>query len=1695
MRKPLFYAAKFSFFVAALFLLPSLLSAQCGVNSFPSGGTLNPTTTWQAAPSVGSGTYVDFNISNAQIYSFRYTNSPNIGGNIWDMTLSQTSTPLAYNNSLSPVKDPWTGGELCGPARPASADWFSSYNGTVRVNTNTWNGANCFGYVAGQTSAILEYKTCAPASDPGVGVNQWNVDAFVTTDVNIPNNNARYGYYSNTAVDFITATHWAVLSNPSTAPGWVGCTMPDDNFVLRARRTGFPCGVYQLRLNTVDDKFTFALNGTTLFTANAVTTNQNIGDPNGYVLGPNDNIEMRLAALCQPDQADIRFIPVTNIPAINPGSIGSLTNPNVCENSALGLVSSTGAASGGVSAYSNGGGIIYSWEFSTDGGATFNNVAGVNTPDFNTPYNVPPNAVYVLRRRASDKCGNTAVSNTITFTGRPAPNGSLNPTSQTVCPGSTATLTLNFNTGLSPFDIAYTDGISNFTATGVITSNTLTVTPPTNATTYSFTSITDSYGCVRTTGFTGGALVNVVPTININSVNAAPAGCFGASTGSITINATGGQSPLIYSIDNGATFQNPNVFTGLAAGPYNIVVQDNFGCSQPYGTTVNVGQPTAVSHTTTFTDASCAGVFDGTITVNATGGTPAYTYSLNGGPTQPGNVFNGVAAGTYSITTFDNQGCSFTSSVTVGSSYVVGVTVQAQSNVTCFGAANGTATVQVVGGIPPYDYSLNGVTYQSSGTFAGLAGGTYNIIGRDSKGCIDVAVVTITQPSQVVVTIDSVVNVQCFGGGSGGIYITASGGTPGYTFNWSNSVITEDNLNIPAGTYNVTATDANGCVASAGATVAQPLELFLNVAQFSNPLCFNDTTGTIDITANGGTPPYAYVWSNGPTTEDVVNLAGGVTYTATVTDASGCQKVISQALTQPTPITSSVTGTDVTCNGSSDGTADLTVSGGTAPYLFQWSTFDGTEDVTGLDGGLYFVYITDFNGCVHRDSVTINEPQPLVLTTQVTNISCFNSNDGAIDLTVTGGTGPYTYAWSSTDVTEDLSGLGGATYAVTVTDDNGCTAATSVLLVNPPLINTSFVVKNPLCFMDTNGLIDLIPSGGTPPYTYLWNPTSANTEDLTAVPAGTYTVSITDSKGCVKVDSATLTQPAPLVTSGFITNVTCNGYCDGVVDVTAYGGTLPYSFQWSNGSSTEDIIQVCGGNNFVTVTDVNGCTAATLYPVLEPAQLTSSITTTNVTCFGAKTGTITVTPAGGTTPYEYLWNNFNIDSSQSNVLAGTYVVLVTDSNGCHIYDSATITQPTQILVSGVVTDAACFGAPSGAIDVTATGGTGTLTYAWNPGGATTEDLTGIAAGTYTLTVTDANGCIVSETFTVVQSSGLASNVAYGSPTCFNGTNGFIDLDITGGTAPYNYTWNTTPVQTGHTAFNLAAGSYSVTVTDANNCSTVIAATLNNPTQLQVTANGAEATCYNSPTGSVVAVVTGGAAPYVYQLNGVIQASDTFFGLTPGQYVIAVRDANGCEATDVFTITSPSEVSVLLTAAQELILAGMETQLLATSTSTSDIVQHAWSWTSIDTVSRLDFRDCLDTTNCDRPYTKPQATTTYVVTVTNQDGCTASDTVTIVVEIDERAFWPSAFTPNGDGLNDRFVFDVLGVLDAKVEIYDRWGGLVYKNDAQQNGLLVADAWDGTNDGKALSSDTYVYLIKARYISGEEKDFTGTITLMK
>ena len=714
------------------------------------------------------------------------------------------------------------------------------------------------------------------------------------------------------------------------------------------------------------------------------------------------------------------------------------------------------------------------------------------------------------------------------------------------------------------------------------------------------------------------------------------------------------------------------------------------------------------------------------------------------------------------------------------------------------------------------------------------------------------------------------------------------------------------------------------------------------------------------------------------------------------------------------------------------------------------------------------------------------EAPQLVASAVVTNVQCFNDTNGSIVVTVTGGTPGYHYGWSNLDTTSSITGLSGGNYGVTVTDAHNCTTSLAETIISPPALTANTVVTNPLCFGDSNGHITLIVSGGTPQYTYSWS-NGFTTGNLSNVPVGPYTVTITDSKLCTLVDSTQVNGPQALYTSGVIKNITCFGETDGAVNITAYGGTLPYGYSWSNGSTTQNINNVPGNNYYVTVTDGNGCSVVSLYIVVEPPLLTATMATGNVSCFGALTGNAAVIPAGGVVPYTYLWNNFVTDSFVTGVGAGEYTVQLRDSNGCFIYDSTLITQPTAINVAGTVNNVVCYNAATGSVILNVSGGTPGYTYMWSDNSTGAKDSL-ITAGTYNVTVSDANSCSVTSTFNVQQGTQIFANLGTYNPICYGGTTGAITAQITGGVQPYAYAWSNG--DTTLSAGGLSAGNYQLTATDKLGCTVTGATTLVQPDSIAVVSTATGSHCINTASGSVISTVTGGTAPYTYLLNGTAQANDTFTHLAPGDYMIIVTDVNGCQGKDTFSVSAASQLSVTLTTADQYILTGMTTELVATATSTAPVTNYFWSPDSL-----FSFVNCSDSLDCNNPLAAPQVTTTLSVTVENADSCYASDTITIYVSDVPVSFVPSAFTPNGDGLNDHFTFDILGANSVEVSIFDRWGQRVYYNPAQVNGVANQQGWDGTSGGHNAPEGTYVYQFKVTYFDGHVKDMAGTVVIMR
>ncbi len=466
--------------------------------------------------------------------------------------------------------------------------------------------------------------------------------------------------------------------------------------------------------------------------------------------------------------------------------------------------------------------------------------------------------------------------------------------------------------------------------------------------------------------------------------------------------------------------------------------------------------------------------------------------------------------------------------------------------------------------------------------------------------------------------------------------------------------------------------------------IHQSVEVVSMTAIASNVSCFGGNDGTATAIPTGGTGTYTYLW-NDPAAQTTVTATGlyAGTYTVIATDANGCADTASIVVSQPAePLYVTLTGTNVSCYGGSNGTATATVTGGTPPYTYLWSNGQVTNPATNLIANTYSVTVTDSLSCTMTANITITEPTLLSATVSGANVSCFGGNNGTATVSVTGGTPPYSYLWSNGQVTNTATNLIAGTYSVTVTDSLSCTVMVSITITEPQLLTATASGTNVSCFGGNNGTATVTVLGGTPPYTYLWN-NGQITNPATNLIAGTYTVTITDSLSCTTTASITITEPPLLTAAASGTNVSCFGGNNGTATATVTGGTPPYSYLWSNGQVTNPAINLIAGTYTVTVTDSNLCTVTASVIITEPAERLQAIITshTNVTCFGYSDGSATVTATGGTMPYNYSWNTNPVQttSTVSNLVAGTYTVTVTDTNNCTAIDSITITQPPSIM--------------------------------------------------------------------------------------------------------------------------------------------------------------------------------------------------------------------------------------------------------------------------------------------------------------------------------------------------------------------------------------------------------------------------------
>jgi len=1081
--------------------------------------------------------------------------------------------------------------------------------------------------------------------------------------------------------------------------------------------------------------------------------------------------------------------------------------------------------------------------------------------------------------------------------------------------------------------------------------------------------VTDLYGCIVSTS---AAIPGPLDPLTATMVSSTDAGCFGSASGSATVSVSGGTAPYNYAW-NTIPVQAGHTASGLGGGNYTVMVTDANACST--SSSVQIGSATQVLAIaiTAQQDANCNGN-TGSASVVASGGSGPYAYSWNTVPVHHGASINGLSAGSYQVTATDVHGCSISTDVLIGGASGLSVSISAISTPLCNGVANGSATATAVGGTGPYTYSWNTTPTQTTATANGLGSGNWTVTTTDANGCNASVITVILAPSAIAIT-GTVVPAPCPGGAVGAVNVTTTGGTAPYAWSWIGpsgfTSSSEDIASLNAGGYVLNVTDGNGCSAIQSFDVNTP-GLF-NVSAtpamhgLANVSCPGSSDGAIDLSVSGAAPPYSYAWT-GPdgsafASEDISGLEAGA-YAVTITDANGCSTSTDVALSAPTAmniqlVPSDHNGTAISCLGGSNGTISTGINGGNAPYTTSWtgpSGFTSTQsDLTGLFAGTYTVTVTDANNCVTTQSVTLHEPAALT-TTLVGMIpeSCYGSATGQATALVSGGNAPYTYAWSTVPVQHNATAtdLSEGNYTIFISDANGCVNTTPISIDGPtaPLTITVVSLSDNPCNGSNGGAATVQATGGTAPYSYLWNTTPpTNSATASGLTAGIWAVTVTDANGCSISQNVTIHEPAQPLSASLIDlhNILCYGDHNGTATVLVAGGSGTYSITWNTtpAQTGTTAIGLGTGTYTATIADANGCTqtvgvTATVQGPTAPLSLSYILSSYPgggaISCKDASDGSIDLSVSGGTPNYIYFWTNGQGEEIHSQDLsgisAGNYHITVEDGNHCATDTVITIGIPAPITTTANLNTAICNGSNDGAIDLTVSGGASPYAYQWSgPNGfsATVQDLTSLFAGVYTVTITDAGGCITMRAFDITEEGGftLSANVltypGENNTSCANTEDGAIDLSASGGITPYQFAW-TGPegfAATTEDVTGLAAGTYFVVLTDANGCSALGSYALSAPTPVNIftishkTAAGYDISCANGDDGGIESTVTGGTPPYAYSWigpNGFTAVTADITGLMAGSYVLTVTDANGCAVFVTIGLYAPPPLVASLT---------------------------------------------------------------------------------------------------------------------------------------------------------------------------------------
>jgi len=1059
--------------------------------------------------------------------------------------------------------------------------------------------------------------------------------------------------------------------------------------------------------------------------------------------------------------------------------------------------------------------------------------------------------------------------------------------------------------------------------------------------------------------------------------------CFGDGSGSATVEATGGSGSYSYIWDDPLS-QTTATATGLAAGNYSVTITDNNGCATPIILNVTIAGP-SMELNLTLTPSLFGGGFnvacaeDSTVTIDLeiTGGTSPYEilWNLPGLDTSTDEDLTNLAPGSYSVEVTDDNGCTESATIVLTAPSEISIESTTTPSL-CFGIPTGTLDITISGGNPTYTTNWTGPNgFTGTGTsFTNLEGGVYIVTVEDANGCILEEAITVVQPDDIIITVDAVsdfngFNLSCYNSSDGEIFITPTGGTSPYNFQWNTSgdpnfANTEDVGGLEAGVYEVVVIDDNGCVQNEMIELIAPdtVEVDFTVSEYMNGFnisCFGEADGSILATPSAGVPPLAYIWfgSNGfgPSTDNPITNLEGAEYSVFITDQDGCSAVQTVTLIEPEELNILVVPeNDISCPGGNDGSINLIFEGGTPPISISWvgpSGFSSTdEDLFNLSAGEYCVTLTDANSCITEECVTITEPDPISVTLAPLvyangfNLSCNGASDGAIDATVTGGTGPYTFQWIGPNgfnsLTEDLLLIEEGEYCLEVTDANNCSMTECVTLTAPISIEiTANSVTNISCAGDDDGAIDIEITSGVSPFTISWSGPggfSSINEDISGLIAGTYCVSVTDNDGCIGDACFDISEPeillATFTTSSFEGGfeIDCAGNENGFIITSVSGGTEPYTFSWTGpsgfASSDANIQDLLPGTYCLSISDFNSCTFNQCVEIEEPTPLEINPVILIPDCGDGSLANVDLQISGGVPPYDINWSNGSV-TEVVNLSEGDFDVIITDANNCQIEETISIDLPEEIMIGFDIpifpggVNIACNGENTGSINITALNTSGMVTYSWTgPNGFTSidEDLSGIEAGEYCVTITDQLGCTGTDCITLLEPNEITASFGVIQTSCVGENDGAIEITISGGVPLYSVTWSGPG---GFSGFGpqisgLPSGNYCAEITDSNGCIETFCTDVLEPDPIIVSLSspevgGVNISCFGENTGLITTVVTGGTPDYQFNWigpNGFTSIEQNPAELVAGEYCLTLIDNNNCEVTECITLTEATGIN-------------------------------------------------------------------------------------------------------------------------------------------------------------------------------------------